>query len=158
MDLIKVKIPHFLGNGGPNDYCDLEMKVEKKLNVLIWNEIAIQIRGMRKTLIKSWDELKREIREIFVPSFYTRDHFVKLEKNVTRSKRDIQYIIELHKYISLSTLVHQASKDELQLKRHGKRTYPITSSNWKGKERRDKLLKRDKSPKKGSAPFKGQKD
>ncbi|RDY08342.1 hypothetical protein CR513_07427, partial [Mucuna pruriens] len=45
--------------------------------------------------------------------------------------RDIQDIIELHKYTSLSTLVHQASKVELQLKRHGKRTYRSTSSNWK---------------------------
>ncbi|RDX98407.1 hypothetical protein CR513_18686, partial [Mucuna pruriens] len=68
-------------------------------------------------------------------------------------------IVELHEYTSLSTLVHQASKVELQLKRHRKRTYPITSSNWKGKERREnKLLKRDKSHKKESAQFKGQKD
>ncbi|RDY12639.1 hypothetical protein CR513_02534, partial [Mucuna pruriens] len=73
--------------------------------------------------------------------------------------RDIQDIVELHEYTSLSTLVHQASKVELQLKRHGKRTYPTTSSNWKGKEsREDKLLKRDKSPKNGSVPFKSQND
>ncbi|RDY03414.1 hypothetical protein CR513_13007, partial [Mucuna pruriens] len=73
--------------------------------------------------------------------------------------RDKQDIVELHEYTSLSTLVHQASKVELQLKRHRKKTYPTTSSNWKGKERREnKLLKEDKSHKKGSAQFKGQKD
>ncbi|RDX66283.1 hypothetical protein CR513_54973, partial [Mucuna pruriens] len=43
-----------------------------------------------------------------------------------------------------------------KLRGMAKKTYPTTSSNWKGKERREgKLLKRDKSPKKGSTPFKG---
>ncbi|RDY13585.1 hypothetical protein CR513_01473, partial [Mucuna pruriens] len=51
--------------------------------------------------------------------------------------RDIQDIVELHYYSSISTLVHQASK---------------------GKERRkEKLLKRDKSLKKGMHPSKATK-
>ncbi|RDX90060.1 hypothetical protein CR513_28117, partial [Mucuna pruriens] len=132
---------------------------------------------MRKAPIKSWDELKREMRERFIPCFY------KITKNVSKSKsvekyfnnmetqkaiivrffhdlnKDIQDIVQLHEYTSLSVLVHQASKVELQLKRHGKRTHPTISSNWKGKERRkNNLLNMDKSPKKGSTPFKGHKD
>ncbi|RDX99998.1 hypothetical protein CR513_16870, partial [Mucuna pruriens] len=49
----------------------------------------------------------------------------------------------------------RASKVESQPRRHGKNPYPTISSNWMGKKRReDKLLKRDKSPKKGNASFK----
>ncbi|RDY01177.1 hypothetical protein CR513_15532, partial [Mucuna pruriens] len=137
-----------------------------------WNEIVIQIRGVRRSSIESWDELKREMSERFVPSFYTRDLFVKLQRmylgpkcveeyfkaievtliraqvvesqevTITRFlhglNKDIQDIVELHEYTSLSTLVHQASK---------------------GKERKEyRLLKRDKNSKKGSASFKGQKN
>ncbi|RDX91529.1 hypothetical protein CR513_26486, partial [Mucuna pruriens] len=47
----------------------------------------------------------------------------------------------------------------IKLLKHGKRTYPTISSNWKGKEmREDKLLKRDKSSNKESAPFKSHRD
>ncbi|RDX73818.1 hypothetical protein CR513_46508, partial [Mucuna pruriens] len=57
----------------------------------------------------------------------------------------IQDIVELHDYTSLSTLVHHATKVELQLKRHGRRSYPNTSSSWKGKERRKTSQDRTKS-------------
>ncbi|RDX95891.1 hypothetical protein CR513_21517, partial [Mucuna pruriens] len=67
--------------------------------------------------------------------------------------RDIQDIMELHDYTFISILV------EFQLRRHGNKSYPTMSSNWKGKERREeKLLRRNKSPKKSSAPFKGQRE
>ncbi|RDX89404.1 hypothetical protein CR513_28874, partial [Mucuna pruriens] len=73
--------------------------------------------------------------------------------------RDIQDIVELHEYTSISTLVHQTSRVESQIKRHGNKSYPNTSSNWKGKERREeKLLRKDQSPTKGNAPFKGHRE
>ncbi|RDX65379.1 hypothetical protein CR513_55963, partial [Mucuna pruriens] len=53
IELIKGKIPPFLGDGKPNAYYDWEMSVEKILNALIWNEIAINIRGMRRASIES---------------------------------------------------------------------------------------------------------
>ncbi|RDX75084.1 hypothetical protein CR513_45081, partial [Mucuna pruriens] len=69
---------------------------------------------------------------------------------------DIQHIVELYDYTSISTLVHQASKVESQHRRHGKKFYPTTSINLKGKERKEeKLLRRDKIPRKRNAPFKG---
>ncbi|RDX79138.1 hypothetical protein CR513_40474, partial [Mucuna pruriens] len=116
---------------------------------------------MKRVPIKSWDELKREMRERFVPSFYTRDLYIKLQRLYQGSKsveeyfkemevtivkiqvvksqeatmvsflhglnREIQYIVELHHYNSLVILVHQATKVELQLKRHGKKSYPSTN-------------------------------
>ncbi|RDY11726.1 hypothetical protein CR513_03568, partial [Mucuna pruriens] len=48
--------------------------------------------------------------------------------------REIQDIVVLHDYTSLSTIVHQALKVELQLKRHKRRSYHTISSNWKGTE------------------------
>ncbi|RDX80270.1 hypothetical protein CR513_39203, partial [Mucuna pruriens] len=56
---------------------------------------------------------------------------VTMTKYLNGLDRDTQDVIELHEYTSLYILVHQASKVELQLKRHGKKTYPTTSSNWK---------------------------
>ncbi|RDX78478.1 hypothetical protein CR513_41243, partial [Mucuna pruriens] len=72
--------------------------------------------------------------------------------------REIQDIVELHYYTSLTNSVHQATKVELQLKRDGvsKRSYP--SSSLKGKERKEERPKKDKSPKKGSVPPSGRKE
>ncbi|RDX60673.1 hypothetical protein CR513_61168, partial [Mucuna pruriens] len=67
--------------------------------------------------------------------------------------RDIRDLVKLYDYTSIYMLVHQASKVESQLKRHGIKSYPTTSSNWNGKER--SLFKRDKIPRKGNAPLKG---
>ncbi|RDX82286.1 hypothetical protein CR513_36949, partial [Mucuna pruriens] len=125
------------------------------------------------------------MKERFVPCYYKRDLFVKLQKfqgsksvkefdkdmevtpiraqiiesqETTMARilnglnRDIQHIVEFHEYTSISTLVTKPL-------RHGKKSYPTTSSNWKDKERReDESPKWEKSPKKGSAPFKGHKD
>ncbi|RDY08347.1 hypothetical protein CR513_07432, partial [Mucuna pruriens] len=41
-----------------------------------WDEIVIQIRGMRRAPIKLWGELNREMRERFIPSFYIREIFL----------------------------------------------------------------------------------
>ena len=49
--------------------------------------------------------------------------------------REIQYIVELHHYVSLEDLIHQAMKVEQKLKR--KQIYkksPYGSSTWKDKE------------------------
>ncbi|RDX98152.1 hypothetical protein CR513_19004, partial [Mucuna pruriens] len=42
--------------------------------------LGFHYRGIRRTSIESWKELKREIRERFVPLYYKRDLFVKLQK------------------------------------------------------------------------------
>ncbi|RDX90946.1 hypothetical protein CR513_27136, partial [Mucuna pruriens] len=125
----------------------LEKEIEKLGGgyVLIWwNETALQIKGMRRPSIKSWEELKREMREIFVPLYYKRHLFVKLQKmyqgcrcvkeyfkiwkaQIVESQkatmvrflhglnRDIQDIVELHDYTLISKIFHQASKVEHNL-------------------------------------------
>ncbi|RDY00244.1 hypothetical protein CR513_16601, partial [Mucuna pruriens] len=58
--------------------------------------------------------------------------------------KEIQDIVELHDYTSLSTLVRQGTKVEHQLKRHGRRSYHNTSCSWKGKEKIKYKPRRDK--------------
>ncbi|RDX65020.1 hypothetical protein CR513_56354, partial [Mucuna pruriens] len=144
--LSKVKIPPFSGKGDPKqnlDCIDCEDLIKVKLiasyfkgyTLIWWNEIAIQIIGTRKAPIESRDELKREIREIC--TMFLQKRF--LQRMFQGTKNVEEYFKEME--------------------RHGKRTYLTTRSNWKGKEKREeKLLKRDKIPKKGSAPFKGHKE
>ncbi|RDY10874.1 hypothetical protein CR513_04547, partial [Mucuna pruriens] len=58
-DLIKGKIPPFSNNGSVDDYYDWELKVEQNIDcincedLIKWNEIALQIRGMRGASIES---------------------------------------------------------------------------------------------------------
>ncbi|RDX76433.1 hypothetical protein CR513_43575, partial [Mucuna pruriens] len=51
--------------------------------------------GMRRASIESWDELKREICKRFIPSFYTRDVFVKLQRMYQGSKSVEKYFKEM---------------------------------------------------------------
>ncbi|RDX94570.1 hypothetical protein CR513_23030, partial [Mucuna pruriens] len=115
MNLIKDKIPPFAGKDDPNDY-DWEMKVKQNFEcidckdmikvklialsfegyaLIWWNDISIQIRGMRRAPIESWAELKREIRERFVPCFYKRDIFVKLQITYQGTKSIEEYFKEI---------------------------------------------------------------
>ncbi|RDX91037.1 hypothetical protein CR513_27039, partial [Mucuna pruriens] len=88
-----------------------------------WNQVLGDIRRMRRASCESWAELKRLMRVKFVPSYYIRDLYNKLQRLYQGAK-------SVEKYLS-------------------RKPYP--SSSWKGKER--DMLKKDKSPKKGSEPF-----
>ncbi|RDX78562.1 hypothetical protein CR513_41144, partial [Mucuna pruriens] len=113
------------------------------------------IRGIKRSSIESWEEVKQEMRGRLVPSFYKKKLVCEVIENVSRLNRDIQDIVELHDYTFLSILVHQTFKVETHLKRHGRKSYPTTHSNYRGKDKKEeKLLRRDKSPNDGSVPFK----
>ncbi|RDX70633.1 hypothetical protein CR513_50108, partial [Mucuna pruriens] len=88
------------------------------------------------------------MRENFMPSFYTIDLYRKLQRLYQGSKSVEEYFKEMKVTLIRVQVVesqeatmarflnvHQATKVELQLKRHGKKSYPSPSSNWKGKER-----------------------
>ncbi|RDY04013.1 hypothetical protein CR513_12323, partial [Mucuna pruriens] len=45
-----------------------------------WNEISLQCRCLRRASIESWEELKNEMRNSFVPLYHKRNFFVKLQK------------------------------------------------------------------------------
>ncbi|RDX97316.1 hypothetical protein CR513_19922, partial [Mucuna pruriens] len=105
---------------------------------------------------KSVEEYYKEIEVTLIRAQIFESQEVIMARFFNGLNRHIQDVVELHEYTSICTLVHQASKVETQIGRPVKKVYPTISSIWKGKERRDeKPLKRDKSPKKGSTPFKG---
>ncbi|RDX64381.1 hypothetical protein CR513_57070, partial [Mucuna pruriens] len=88
------------------------------------------------------------MRERFVPLFYKRDLFVKLQKMYQGARSVEEYFKEM------KMTIIRAQIDE-----HGRKSYPTSSSYWKGKDKKEeKLLRRNKSPKKGSAPYKGHGD
>ncbi|RDX85601.1 Retrovirus-related Pol polyprotein from transposon 17.6, partial [Mucuna pruriens] len=71
--------------------------------------------------------------------------------------REIQDVVELKSYGSLGVLVHQAIKVEIQLRRKSASRRSITSSSsYKGRYK--ERVKSDRSPKKGSEPFQGNKE
>ncbi|RDY09354.1 hypothetical protein CR513_06270, partial [Mucuna pruriens] len=164
LESVKCKFPFFLGENNLDAYLDWDIKVEKlfechdikenskvKLVTLEfsgyalawWYQIMYDVRRIRKSPCDSWDELKKELIERFVSSYYARDLYVQLQ-------REIQDIVELHHYSTLEDLVHQATKVESQLNRKlsSMKSYP--SSSCKGKERDKEKPRRDKNPKKGS--------
>ncbi|RDX65377.1 hypothetical protein CR513_55968, partial [Mucuna pruriens] len=146
-ELIKGKIPPFLGDGGLNAYYDWKMKVEQNLECYDCEDMV-----KVKLIAPSFED--KCVKDLYL-------HFTLNYKECIKDLKvlkTIQDIVELHDYTSLSILVHQATKVELQLKSHGRRSYPNTSSSWKGKERREDKPIRDKSPKKGSAPLQGRKE
>ncbi|RDX61282.1 hypothetical protein CR513_60499, partial [Mucuna pruriens] len=97
----------------------------KGYTLIWWITIALQIR-MKVTLIRV--QLV-ESQEVTMARF------------LNGLNRDIQDVVEFHKYTFISTLVHQASKA------------------WEESLPYHKLqLEGDKSPKKGRAPFKGHKE
>ncbi|RDX74834.1 hypothetical protein CR513_45367, partial [Mucuna pruriens] len=56
-------------------------KIEQNLDCINCEDLT-KIRGIRRASIKSWEELKREMREIFVPLYYKRYLFIKLQKYI----------------------------------------------------------------------------
>ncbi|RDY10863.1 hypothetical protein CR513_04535, partial [Mucuna pruriens] len=106
------------------------------------------------------------MRERFVPLYYKRDLFVKLQKMYQGSRYVEEYFKEMEvtliraqivesREATMARFLHGLNRDIQDIVEHGKKSYPTMSSNGKGKGRRkEKLLRRNKSPKKGSAPFK----
>ncbi|RDX77088.1 hypothetical protein CR513_42844, partial [Mucuna pruriens] len=64
--MISANFPTFLEDNKPDAYLDWEMKIEQ-LN-------------MRKPPCETWTDLKRELRDRFVPSYHARDLYVKLQR------------------------------------------------------------------------------
>ncbi|RDY09376.1 hypothetical protein CR513_06263, partial [Mucuna pruriens] len=60
-----------------------------------WNEIVLQKMGMRRASIESWEELKRDMRERFIPCYYKRNLFVKLQKMFQDSKSVEEFYKEM---------------------------------------------------------------
>ncbi|RDX75565.1 hypothetical protein CR513_44536, partial [Mucuna pruriens] len=81
LDNMKCKIPSFLGDCKLDSYLNWELK----------SQVLGDMRMMMKEPCESWAKLKRLMRERFVPSYYTRDLFNKLERLNQGSKNVEEY-------------------------------------------------------------------
>jgi len=98
---VKVKIHTFKGAYDPEVYLEWEMKVkqvfacynyneEKKIKLtslefegyaLVWsNQVRSEVERMRRSLINTWQDMERVLRERFVLSYYGRDLHNKLQR------------------------------------------------------------------------------
>ncbi|RDX99852.1 hypothetical protein CR513_17032, partial [Mucuna pruriens] len=100
--------------------------------------------------------------ERFVPSFYTKDLFIKLQRMYQEYKTVEEMEVTLIRSqvvesqeanMTIPLCLHWFTKPQ----RDGRRSYLNTNHSWKGKERREDKPRKDKSPKKGNAPSQGQK-
>ncbi|XP_031393015.1 uncharacterized protein LOC116204832, partial [Punica granatum] len=97
---IKMKIPSFQGKSDPEAYLEWEKKVEfvfdcysyselKKVKlaaiefsdyaIVWWDQLMINRRRNREPPIDTWEEMKRVMRKRFVPSYYYRKLYNKLQ-------------------------------------------------------------------------------
>ena len=113
---VKVKLPKFQGLSNPESYLEWEMKVdqvfnchhldeERKVNLaslefegyamVWWNQVQTDIMRLRRAPINTWYELKRCMKERFVPSFYARELHNKLQRLIQGFKSVEDYYQEM---------------------------------------------------------------
>ncbi|RDY08189.1 hypothetical protein CR513_07607, partial [Mucuna pruriens] len=75
VSLIECKISPFTSNGNANKYYDCELKEMQNLDCLNFNDYT-KCRGLRRAPIESWEELKKDMQDRFVPLYYNQDLFM----------------------------------------------------------------------------------
>jgi phosphopantetheine adenylyltransferase len=107
---IKMKIPSFRGRSDPEAYLEWEKKMEfvfdchnysktKKVKLAViefseyaitwWDQLVINRRRNRERLIDRWEEMKVVMRKRFVPSYYYRELYKKLQ-GLRRGSRSVE--------------------------------------------------------------------
>ena len=97
---IKMKIPSFQGKNDPEAYLESEKKIEwvfdchnyselKKVKLVAiefsdyvivwWDQLVVNRRRNREYPIETWEEMKAMMRKRFVPSYYYREWYQKLQ-------------------------------------------------------------------------------
>jgi hypothetical protein len=115
---IKMKIPSFQGRSDPEAYLEWEKKMEfvfdchnysetKKVKLAViefseyavtwWDQLAINRRRNRERPIDTWEEMKVVMRKRFIPSYYYRELYKKLQglRQGSRSVEDYYKEMEI---------------------------------------------------------------
>ncbi|RDX70810.1 hypothetical protein CR513_49910, partial [Mucuna pruriens] len=116
-----------------DDYYDWELKVKQNLDCFNCEDLVkVKLIAFYKKIYQSSrciEEYSKEKEVTLVIAQIVETQETIMTRFLHGLNRDIQDIMELHDYTSISTLVHQASKVESQLRMHGNKSYPTTSSN-----------------------------
>ena len=105
-----MKIPFFQGKNDPEAYLDWERKVElvfychhysenKKVKLVVlefsdyaivwWDQLVLNKRRNREPSVETWEEMKRVMRKRFVPTYYNRELYNKLQ-NLRQGNRGME--------------------------------------------------------------------
>ena len=60
-----------------------------------WNQVKSDVERMRRPLINTWQDMKRVLRERFVPSYYGRDLHNKLQRLIQGNRSGNEYYKEM---------------------------------------------------------------
>jgi len=112
----KIIIPKFNGANDPEAYLAWEMKLDQIFNsydyedddkVLMaslefegyamnwWNQITVDIARRRRLPISTWEQLKVAMKERFVPPYYKKEIFNKLQRLTQGNKSVEEYVQEM---------------------------------------------------------------
>ena len=120
IERVKVKIPTFKGTYDLEVYLEWEMKVEqvfacynyneeKKIKLVFlefegyalvwWNQLRSDVERMKRPLINTWQDMKKVLRERFVPSYCGRDLHNKLRRLIQGNRSVDEYYKEMEIYL-----------------------------------------------------------
>ena len=125
---IKMKIPSFQGKNDPEAYLEWERKVElvfdchhysenKKVKLAViefsdyaivwWDQLVLNKRRNREPSVETWEEMKRVMRKRFVPTYYYRELYNKLQ-NLRQGNRGVE---EYYKEMEVSMARENIEED-----------------------------------------------
>ncbi|KAI3465703.1 hypothetical protein Pfo_022366 [Paulownia fortunei] len=125
---IKVKIPPFQGRNDPEAYLEWEKKMEmvfkchnyfenKKVKLAVieftdyaiiwWDQLLKEKRRNHERLVETWDEMKVIMRRRFIPSYYHRELYNKLQ----RLTQESQSVDEYYKEMEIAMIRANVEKD-----------------------------------------------
>ncbi|RDY11915.1 hypothetical protein CR513_03351, partial [Mucuna pruriens] len=136
-----------------------------------WNQVLKEIKSDKKGPCEGWRDLKHLMKERFVPSSYIWDLHVKLQRLHQGSYSVEEYHTEMemdllrtqikeNEEVTIARFLHSLKReiqDVMELK-HYKNLSELVHQDIKGKEREKDRTRREKSPKKRSEAFIGQKE
>ncbi|RDX75166.1 hypothetical protein CR513_44988, partial [Mucuna pruriens] len=111
LDVLKCKIPPFIGDGDVESYLKLEMKVDQILEcfnnddydgyyefsgyaLVWWNQYIREVRDGRRRHIYTWLDLRKELRTRFEPASYAWDLYNKMKRMYQGAKGIEEYFKE----------------------------------------------------------------
>ena len=124
---IKMKIPSFKGKNNPEAYLEWEKKMERGFDchnyselkkvklaaiefsdyvIVWWDQLVLNRRKKREYPIETWEEMKAVMRKRFVPSYYYRELYQKLQ-NLRQGNKSVDEYYKKMKVVMIQANVEE---------------------------------------------------